>query len=211
MNLSQQIVLVLAFFIFSCDHPQSFQPKIEQLKKVTSPEKPITILIQPFNDLPKEYLDFVSAELKKVYPNIKINPSIHQPISTKNEANTRYRADALIRFLRKQTPDGFKTIGLTISDISTTMGNHADWGVIGLGFCPGKSSIVSSFRLKGVNTKEKLFRSAVHELGHNEGLPHCPDEACLMKDAKGKDIFNEVKVFCNNCKQTLAKAGWMLK
>ena len=210
MNLSQQIVLVSVFFIFSYDSAESFQPKVEQLKNSVSPEKPITILIQPFNDLPKEYLDFVSAELKKVYPNIKINPSIHQPKNTKNQAKTRYRADALIKYLRNQTPDGFKTIGLTKSDISTTMGKHADWGVIGLGFCPGKSSIVSSFRLKGANTKEKLFRSAVHELGHNFGLPHCPDKTCLMKDAKGKDIFNEVKVFCNNCKQILAKEGWML-
>ncbi len=210
MNLSKQLILLSVFFIFSCDYAGSFQPKVTQVKKVIAPQKPMTILIQPFNDLPKEYLDFVSAELKKVYPYIKINPSINQPKNTKNQAKTRYRADALIKYLRNQTPDGYKTIGLTTSDISTTMGNHADWGVIGLGFRPGKSSIVSSFRLKGANSKEKLFRSAVHELGHNYGLPHCPVEACLMKDAKGKDIFNKVQNFCKNCKQTLVKAGWVL-
>ncbi len=98
MNLSKQIILVSVFFIFSCNQADVLQPKATQVREVL-PEKPITIIIQPFNDLPKEYLDFVSAKLKKVYPNVKINPSIQKPKSAKNKAKSRYRADSLIIFL----------------------------------------------------------------------------------------------------------------
>ena len=82
---------------------------------------------------------------------------------------------------------------------------------MGLGFCPGKSCIVSTFRLRGKNREEKLFKLALHELGHTQGLKHCPTKNCFMRDAKGKDHWNELNGFCKRCKITLKMAGWLLK
>ncbi|MBK7764266.1 MAG: matrixin family metalloprotease [Bacteroidetes bacterium] len=128
-----------------------------------------------------------------------------------NVNKTRYRADSLIHYLSRVTAKGHLTIGLTSKDISTTKNEHADWGVMGLGFCPGKSCIASTFRLKGNNKLEKLYKVAIHELGHTQGLPHCPVKTCLMRDAEGKDHLNEETGFCASCKAVLIKAGWDLR
>ena len=159
----------------------------------------------------EEYIEFVSTELKKVYSSVEIKAPISLPKSAWIQSRARYRADSLIEFLSKQTIDGYLTIGLTTKDISTTKGEYPDWGLMGLGFCPGKSCIASSFRLKGQNKLEKLFKVAIHELGHTQGLQHCPVETCFMRDAEGKDNLNEEKEFCESCKKLLIKAGWGLK
>ena len=33
--------------------------------------------------------------------------------------------------------------------------------------------------------RERLWKVAIHELGHTLGLPHCPNNGCLMQDAHG--------------------------
>jgi archaemetzincin len=82
---------------------------------------------------------------------------------------------------------------------------------MGLGYCPGKSCVASTFRLHGNNRFEKLVKVALHELGHTEGLNHCPEKTCLLRDAEGKDHLNEEKGFCASCKKYLIKKGWELK
>ena len=105
---------------------------------------------------------------------------------------------------------------MTNKDISTKKGKDPDYGIMGLGFCPGKSCIASTFRLNGKNKNEKLFKVAIHELGHTQGLAktntkHCPEKVCLMRDAEGKDHLNELKYFCSKCRPILINAGWELK
>ena len=123
----------------------------------------------------------------------------------------RYRADSLINFLSKHTPDGHITIGLTTKDISTTKGAIADWGVMGLGFCPGKACIVSTFRLSKDQKLMQLFKVAIHELGHTQGLPHCSVKTCFMRDAEGRNPTNEEKEFCPTCKAFLISKGWQFR
>lgn len=155
--------------------------------------------------------------MKKIYSgDVIINNSIVLPQKALVQSRTRYRADSLIRFLRDFAKDGQLIIGVTNRDISTTKGAYPDWGVMGLGFCPGKSCIASTFRLKGKNRNEKLFKIAIHELGHTQGLAltktkHCLDKACLMRDAEGKDHLDELRYFCSKCKPILIKAGWEIK
>jgi archaemetzincin len=87
---------------------------------------------------------------------------------------------------------------------------------MGLGYCPGKACIASTFRVKGKDKLEKLFKLSIHELGHTQGLArtktkHCPEKTCLMRDAEGKDHLDELKMFCSKCKPILENAGWSLK
>jgi len=170
-----------------------------------------TIIIQPFAGFPESETKFIAAELKKLHPDILVKEPIAFPENMMNAAKTRYRADSLIRFLKSRTKDDYITIGLTKNDISTTKGKYADWGVFGLGYCPGKSCIVSLYRLKGNNKREKLFKVVIHELGHTEGLPHCPCNTCYMRDAEGKDRLNSLTHFCPDCRKTLTHAGWVLE
>ena len=205
------LYLAIAIFFTACNqnHKNDSAKKSNQISSA-SKKKLVVITIQPFEDIPKENVDYVAHYLKKMYANVIINKPIGFPKNSLNQAKTRHRADSLIRFLSAQTKPGYLTIGLTKGDISANKDKIPDWGVMGLGFCPGNSCIASSFRLKGKNKMEKLFKVAIHELGHTQGLKHCPVNDCLMRDAEGKDHLDEEREFCKKCKEVLIKAGWAL-
>lgn len=170
------------------------------------------ISIQPFSGIPGSTVQAIVKKLQSVYPGqVRVKKTLKLPVKAFNKAKTRYRADSLIRYLNRLSNGNQLIIGITNKDISTTKGIYADWGIMGLGFCPGKSCIVSTFRLRGNNREEKLFKLALHELGHTQGLKHCPIKNCFMRDAKGKDHWNEQNGFCKRCKINLKRAGWLLK
>jgi archaemetzincin len=208
-NYSRLFGLLISLGLLCCtqvEHKRSARAAVNKVAK-----KPIAtvIVIQPFNGFPAYLTQMVSVELKKMYKGtVIVRKSIPFPKNTLNYTKVRYRADSLIRHLSRVTPKGQLTIGLTNKDISTTKGEYPDWGIMGLGYCPGKSCIASTYRLKAGNLGEKLFKVAIHELGHTQGLPHCPVKTCLMRDAQGKDHLNEEKEFCPKCKRVLVKAGW---
>ena len=176
-----------------------------------SEDNKVTLIIQPFDGFPETETQIIADELRKVYSKVTINKNSPFPLNSINSSGKRYRADSLIKYLSEQAPKNTLIIGLTNKDISTQKGKNKDWGVFGLGYCPGKSCIASNFRLKGKNRSEKLYKVAIHELGHTQGFPHCPEKTCLMRDAKGKDVLDEEKEFCKKCKQVLMSADWALK
>ncbi len=166
------------------------------------------IYIQPFDDFPKNNLNYVVKELKKYYDKIEVKKPIPIPKNSLSKLTYRYRADSIIQFLSNETKSGHKTIGLTQKDICTKKGQYTDWGIFGLGYCPGKSCVVSTFRLTKINLKEQLFKVVIHELGHTFSLPHCPNKTCFMRDAEGGNPLNEETSFCPKCKEVLIEAGW---
>lgn len=168
----------------------------------------VTVTIQPFNQFSQSTIKSLSVQLKKHFRKVIIKPAMPLPLSAFNSNRHRYRADSLIRFLKQTNSDSEVCIGLTDKDISTTKGIHADWGVMGLGYCPGKSCIVSTFRLSRKNTVDQCIKVALHELGHTAGLPHCSFQSCFMRDAEGHNTNDEENGFCENCKRVLLKHGW---
>jgi len=180
----------------SCNGLNNESKGSELLNSGQKSKKKLSIIIQPFDGMPESTVALVAEKLKEIYSgDVIIKNSITLPEKALNQARTRYRADSLIRYLGNFVKDGQLIIGLSNKDISTTKGKDSDWGVMGLGFCPGKSCIASSFRLKGKNRDEKLFKDAIHELGHTQGLAqwntkHCLEKECLMRDAEGKDYLD---------------------
>lgn len=124
----------------------------------------------------------------------------------------RYRADKLIDWLLDIRPDSVEFIlGLTASDISHTKGEIKDYGIMGLAYRPGRSGVVSTFRVgKGAKNEaqfvERFSKIVLHELGHNFGIEHCRHaKLCLMRDACGtvKTLDSEPKTVCENCRKRL--------
>lgn len=172
-------------------------------------EKPaVTILIQPFTDIKPETVAKVAEGIRNVYPNVKVLDPIDFPENTYYKERNRYRADSIIKFLHKETKEGFVTIGLTSKDISATRGKIKDFGIMGLGYSPGKACVASKFRLSKENSDEQFYKIAIHELGHTQGLPHCPEKMCFMRDAEGKNPTNEETDFCKKCKTFLINKNW---
>jgi len=190
---------LLCLVLISCSDKQ---------KKVIEDEKPVTILVQPFKDIKPESVYFVTEKIKEVYGNVTITEAIDLPENAYYKERNRYRADSIIKFLDKKTEKNFVTIGLTSKDISVAKGKWEDYGIMGLGYRPGKACVASKFRLNKENSDEQLFKIAIHELGHTQGLKHCPEKMCFMRDAEGKNPTNEETDFCNRCKSFLKTKNW---
>ena len=201
-NLAKIVFCFTLFsLIFSCEKSKD--------NAVKNGEE-ITILIQPFEDVKPKQLTEISENIRKIYPKIKILKPIKFPQNTYYEPRNRYRADSIIKYLRTKTPNNCVTLALTNKDISVTKGKVADFGVMGLGYRPGNACVASSFRLNPKNKNEQFYKIAIHELGHTQGLKHCPDKTCFMRDAEGKNPTNEEKDFCQICKKVLRSKHWKI-
>ena len=132
------------------------------------------------------------------------------PAAAYYKLRNRYRAPVLLTYL--STYSGYDKInGITTKDISTSSNNVYDWGVMWLGSCPGKACVISTFRIKTLNTylfNDRFIKVALHELGHTVGLQHCTySNTCFMEAAEGtiKSVDRETKSLCSNCKKLLTQ------
>ena len=177
--------------------------------------------LQPYKGIPQSEIQLVKKTIEDVYGmHVVVLPLKEIPSSAfTNVKSPRYRADKLIKIQKEQRPDSLDVIlGLTHFDISTTKKDHwgntkkpewkyQDWGIMGLGYRPGTSCIVSTYRVKSKNRSQyydRLAKVTMHELGHTMGLPHCKkDNSCVMRDAaetvKTLDLVD--LHLCNHCKR----------
>ena len=201
-------LLLLVVVLFSCkDQPVSHSTVIG---------------ILPYDDISTEKVNLIKSAVTDYYGlQVRVLPQKELPKKAfVNIKSPRYRADSLIAQQLRIKPDSIDyIIGIIDRDISTTKrdaeGNikqpewkYNDFGIMGLAYCPGKSCVVSTFRLKHKN-KEVHFgrfkKVVIHELGHNFGLPHCPDKECVMTDAVERisTIDNAKPELCASCKKKL--------
>lgn len=176
--------------------------------------KQLRIALQPLGPLDQQHIALAQQELKAFYGvDVPILPAQALPDSAYYAPRERYRAPVLLRHLLQVRPDDCDyVVGLTAKDISTTKGEHYDWGILGLGYCPGGSCVVSTHRLKrgarnSAHVAERLAKVVLHEVGHNLGLRHCQaSNTCLMRDACGtiKTVDEEGKELCARCQRQIA-------
>ncbi len=169
------------------------------------------IVVQPMGSIKPELANNVHAAIKVIHPHTVLRPPCPIPQQAWYAPRNRYRADSIIAWLHRRTGPDTITIGLTDKDISTTKGQVADWGVMGLGYRPGNACMVSTFRLSKSKTKSQFYKVALHELGHTAGLPHCPDTNCYMRDAEGGNPLDTETGFCYKCKTYMKGKGWLMK
>lgn len=185
-------------------------------------QQPPVVAIQPLGNIPQEQIDWVRLALDSLFNvQIVLLPS-KQPYHNAftNLKGPRYRADTTIAMLKREKPDSTDyVLGVMANDICITKYaadgsikkpeyKYTDFGIFGLGYRPGPSCVVSTHRLgdfKTAQTKSRLAKICVHELGHNFGLPYCPDKKCVMTDAVESiaTVDNAELRLCDVCKRKL--------
>lgn len=167
-------------------------------------QDPQTIIaIQPLNGFSKVHTAFVKHELEVFFRKkiVVLTPKILPESFANYQKGKRYDAQQIIKWLSASSHDSLLSlVALTDNDIFTTKRDssghikkpesaYAVWGIFGLGYCPGKSCVVSERRLfsdDDLKFRHRLRTVAIHEAGHNLGLPHCPNKGCIMSDANEK-------------------------
>jgi len=171
------------------------------------------VILQPFGDIPAKEIEMIKDSAEKIYAiRIIIAKNKDLPAIAYYPQQNRYSADALITDLTKKKPDSVLTvIGITAKDIFTAKGGKKYWGVMGLGTLTNDACIISTYRLhRGTIMPSELTKLAIHELGHNFGLPHCPDKTCIMADAEGHNNFYRETGLCAKCRQKLIDKGFIM-
>ena len=209
-------VLILTFLsVRSQKHPAKISsPKVST--KLNTLREPLVIMLQPLGNVSASKIKFIQSEVKEFYKAdlVLLGKNVPLPKMAWYEPRKRYVADSLLIFLGKKKPDAAKFIlGITDKDIATQKGTNPNYGIMGLGYCPGPTCVVSTSRLhkKIQSTKkgeiEKIFlerfsKVCLHELGHNFGLEHCSvNDSCFMNDADGTiaQVDKERKYICPMC------------
>jgi archaemetzincin len=181
------------------------------LSKPTKSSNPV-IYITPLGNVPPDYVNFVKKSIIDFFHyQVVINPQQSLSADLKNSEQGRYVADKILNKYNSKK----NTLVLTTVDIVTKNEQRGikEWGVFGLGYRPGKTCVVSTFRLNKGKVKVsnekfllRLKKICIHEIGHNLGLEHCTNnKVCLMNDARGliSQVDMETLDFCNVCKKKI--------
>jgi len=171
----------------------------------------MVVHLVPIGVVPKDMLDEAVKGLRDHAP---VDPVVEQaqdfPVSARSKEKNRYRAEALLSWLAGLPIDKTgKIMGITEADIFHPKGNNPTWGILGLGSLDGRCSVLSTWRMKrkwenggapDALVRERLWKIAVHELGHTLGLEHCPTAGCIMEDAHGTvKTTDREKELCPSC------------
>lgn len=230
------LTFVLICQVAACDLPGGTSPSVVStppvpaqahglMQDAAAPEGPdaeverlLTVHIVPIGPMPQQTVDELATGLQDHAP---VRPVIVQrhgfPASARSARAGAYQAHVLLEWLDSLAiPSGGKVMGITEADIVTRKGDRPIWGILGMASLDGRCSVVSTYRMRrkwengGASdalVRDRLWKVAVHELGHTLGLDHCPKIGCLMEDGHGtvKTVDRDTAL-CDLCASRFAES-----
>ena len=172
------------------------------------------IAVQPLDDFSNQCTDSILQSLHHFFNKpVILLPAINIPSHYLNAAIQQYNADSVLGLLSKMHSNSrLIIVGITHQPLFTIKENkplpYFDQHIFGLGYQPGNASVVSDFKFAIAETtvyNRRLKNVILHEMGHNLGLQHCPNNKCIMSKNNG-DIMtldNSENDYCNACRQKL--------
>lgn len=193
------------FFILFCLLTTCSKQDIKQENSIHDK----TIFILPLGKVDAHYINIVAKSVEKFYGyTCIIKKGIDLSPDLLAKSKTRYEASKILaKFKSKEN-----VLIITEKDIAyfNKEKNISEYGILGLGLRPGKTAVISVFRMNRKATKKLIYsrleKVSIHEIGHNLGLDHCAKHPkCLMNAAHGsiKQVDRESVWFCGSCKKQL--------
>lgn len=184
-----------------------------------APSEPLAPLQVHLVPIGRVRAETVAQAAEGLHKHAGVEPVVHEsqppPSSARSPRPGALQATVLLQWLEAlPLPPQGKIMGIAEADIVAPTGSIPIWGVLGLGSLRGHSSVISTYRMKrrwekgGASealVRERLWKIAVHELGHTLGLEHCEQPGCLMEDGRGtvKTIDRDTAL-CPACEQKYA-------
>ncbi|KAF5046907.1 Peptidase family M54 [anaerobic digester metagenome] len=179
---------------------------------VSIPKRVVHIL--PLGDVPSEYIDLIKSSVYSFYGYDCMILSQAEPTEDILAASkTRLEASKILTKYKS----GEQRLIITEKDLAFKNKDKGidEYGIMGMGYYPGTTSVVSTFRLKRQHGTrgapvsaalftERLQKVTLHEIGHNLGLDHCTNHPeCLMSSANGtmRQVDRQKIWLCDSCKK----------
>ena len=105
------------------------------------------IVVQPFADFSSSLAENVYKQIKQLHAATILKEPIELPTQSFYSLRNRYRADTLIHFLKSIRKCWYHYHWIDQQRHQHYERKIPDWGIMGLGYCPGQACIVSTYRL----------------------------------------------------------------
>jgi len=169
------------------------------------------IYILPIKTDPAQWIEELDDCVHKVFGyHLKIgkpNVDLHR---TFNLERGQYNSSQILQQIIANPPvDAVKVLGVANVDLFIPILTF----VFGEAQLRGIGSVITLHRLNNIFyglaedkelLRERLFKEAIHELGHNFGLIHCNDQGCVMRSSTYVEgVDQKSREMCANCQELL--------
>jgi archaemetzincin len=142
----------------------------------------------------------------RFHTQVNISETEFDPQPFFDTGRKQYNSSQIVHQLEKDFSAGAsKVLGITQLDLFIPILTF----VFGEARLNGRCAVISSYRLdnriyglpdNAMLLQERLFKEAIHELGHTYGLIHCHNPECVMKSSTYvEEIDYKGDRFCERC------------